>query len=109
MFVSRLSGDLVFYAQRGVPLMSAKTSDPYWDYVPWKKAGKYAADGILYDARSNVLPLTAAKGIRAFAELPAVRANQIAAWQADPPPSYERYQRTMSDLATAIADWRKVI
>jgi iron complex transport system substrate-binding protein len=109
MYVSRLSGDLAFYAQRGVPLVSAKTSDPYWDYVPWKKVGGYAADGILYDARSNVLPLTAARGIRAFAELPAVRANQIAAWQADPPPSYERYRRTMSDLATAIAGWRKVI
>ena len=109
LYVATLNGDLAFYAQRGVPLVSAKTSDPYWDSLPWKEADKYPADAILYDARSDVLPLTAAKAIPAFAELPAVRANQIAAWQADPPPSYERYQRTMSDLATAIADWRKVI
>jgi iron complex transport system substrate-binding protein len=109
MFVSTLPGDMAFYAQRGVPLVPAKTSDAYWDSIPWKEADKYAADAILYDARSNVLPLTAAKGIRTFAELPAVRANQIGAWQADPPPSYQRYTRTMNDLARAIAGWRKVI
>jgi iron complex transport system substrate-binding protein len=108
IYVSTVSGDLAFYAQRGVPLVPAKTSDPYWDSLPWKEAGKYAADGILYDARSNVLPLTAAKGIAAFDELPAVRANQIGAWQADPPPSYQRYRTAMNDLARAIVGWRKL-
>jgi iron complex transport system substrate-binding protein len=108
IYVSKLNGDMAFYAQRGVPLVAAKTSDPYWDSLPWKEAGKYAADAILYDARSNVLPLAAAKGIPAFAELPAVRANQIGAWQADPPPSYQRYRTTMNDLARAIVGWRKV-
>jgi iron complex transport system substrate-binding protein len=109
IYVSRLNGDLAFYAQRGVPLVSAKTADPYWDSLPWKEAGTYAADGILYDARSNVLPLTDAKGIPAFAELPAVRANLIGAWLADPPPSNQKYRATMSDLARAIVGWRKVI
>jgi len=109
LYVATLNGDLAFYAQRGVPLVSAKTSDPYWDSLPWKEADKYPADAILYDARSDVLPLTAAKAIPAFAELPAVRANQIAAWHADPPPSYQRYQTTMNNLATALAGWRKVI
>jgi iron complex transport system substrate-binding protein len=109
MWVAKLNGDLAFYAQRGVPLVSAKTSEPYWDTLPWKEADEYPADAILYDARSNVLPLTAAKGIPAFAELPAVRANQIGAWQADPPPSYQRYSTTTNDLARAIAGWHKVI
>jgi iron complex transport system substrate-binding protein len=109
LYVSKLYGDLAFYAQRGVPLVSAKTSDPYWDSLPWKEAGKYPADAILYDARSNVLPLAAAKGIPAFAELPAVRANQIGAWQVDPPPSYQWSSTTTNDLARAIAGWRKVI
>jgi iron complex transport system substrate-binding protein len=103
------SGDLTFYAQRGVPLVSAKTPKPYWDMLPWKDAGKYPADAILYDSRSGVLPLRDAKGIPAFAELPAVRANQIAAWQGDPPPSYQRYTRTLNDLAMAIAGWHKVL
>jgi iron complex transport system substrate-binding protein len=109
IYVATLNGDLAFYAQRGVPLVAATTSDLYWDSLPWKEAGKYAADGILYDARSNVLPLADAKGIPAFAELPAVRANQIGAWQADPPPSYQQYRTTMNDLARAIVGWRKVI
>jgi len=108
LYVSTVSGDLAFYAQRGVPLVRAKTSDPYWDALPWKRAGKYAADAILYDARSDVLPLVAAKGIPEFAELPAVRANQISMWQADPPPSYQRYTTAMNGLARAMGGWRKV-
>jgi iron complex transport system substrate-binding protein len=111
IFFAKLSdcGDLTFYARRGVPLVSAKTSKPYWETLPWKDAGKYPADAILYDARSGVLPLRDARGITAFAELPAVRANQIAAWQGDPPPSYQTYARTMNDLAKAISGWHKVL
>ena len=109
LFVSRLNGDLALYAHRGVPLVSAKSSAPYWDSFPWKEAGKYPADAILYDTRADVLPLAAAKRIRVFAELPAVRANQIGMWRADPPPSYQRYTTTMNDLASEIAGWRKVV
>ena len=108
LYVSTLSGDLAYYAKRGVPLVSAQTSDPYWDSLPWKEAGRYPADAILYDARSDVLPVAAAKAIPEFAELPAVRANQIGPWQADPPPSYQRYTTTMNDLAREIAGWRVV-
>ena len=46
--------------------------------------------------------------IPAFAALPAVRANQVARWRADPPPSYQAYTEAMNDLATAIAGWRRV-
>jgi iron complex transport system substrate-binding protein len=108
LYVSTRNGDLAFYAQRGVPLVSAKSSDPYWDSVPWEEAGKYAADAILYDARADVLPVAAAKRIPAFAALPAVRANQIAVWRADPPPAYQSYTTTMNDLASTLAGWRKV-
>jgi iron complex transport system substrate-binding protein len=110
MFVAKLvdSGDLAFYRRRGVPLVSAKTSDAYWDRFSWDRAAKYPADGILYDARSIFLPLRAAKAIPAFAALPAVRANQIARWHVDPPPSYQAYTEAMNDLATTIAGWRRV-
>ena len=87
---------------------AAKTSQAYWDSFGWDHAAKYPADGILYDARSILLPLSLAKQIPAFAALPAVRANQIGAWQADPPPSYQRYTETMNDLAKTIASWHKV-
>ena len=50
-----------------------------------------------------------AKSISAFAELPAVRANQIGVWQADTPPLYQTYPRKMNDLAKAVANWREVI
>jgi iron complex transport system substrate-binding protein len=110
MYVAKLVdlGDLSFYRRRGLPLVSAETSEPYWDRFSWDHAAKYPADGILYDARRLFLPLRQAKEIPAFAALPAVRANQIAGWQVDPPPSYQAYAEAMNDLATTIAGWRRV-
>jgi iron complex transport system substrate-binding protein len=110
MYVAKLVdlGDLAFYKERGVPLVSAETSDAYWDRFGWDHAAKYPADGILYDARSIFLPLRQAKTIPAFAALPAARANQIAGWHVNPPPSYQAYAEAMNDLATTIAGWRRL-
>jgi iron-desferrioxamine transport system substrate-binding protein len=111
MYVSKLvdSADLTFYKRRGVPLVSAQTARPYWDRVRWPDAAKYPADGILYDARALFLPVRQAKQIPTFAELPAVRANQIGPWRLDPPPSYQAYTAAMNELAKTIAGWRKVL
>jgi iron complex transport system substrate-binding protein len=110
MFVAKLvdSGDLSFFRRRGVPLVSAETSEAYWDRFGWDQAAKYPADGILYDTRVLSLPLRQAKDIPAFAALPAVRANQIGSWRADPPPSYQAYTEAMNELTRTIAGWRKV-
>ncbi len=111
MYVAKVvdSGDLQLYAQLGVPLVSGETSDSYWDRFGWEKAGKYPADGILYDDRASTLPLAQAKAIPAFAALPAVQANQIGRWRADPPPSYQALARATEELAVTISGWRKVI
>jgi iron complex transport system substrate-binding protein len=110
MYVAKLIdyGDLTFYGRRGVPLVTARTSHAYWDRVSWEHAAKYPADGILYDARTLVMPLRQAKEIPAFAALPAVRADQVGKWRVDPPPSYQAYTEAMNDLATTIASWRRV-
>jgi iron complex transport system substrate-binding protein len=110
MYVAKVAdhGDLAFYARRGVPLVSAETSDAYWDRFGWDHAAKYPVDGILYDSRPLALPVGKAKAIPAFAALPAVRANQIGGWLVDPPPSYQNYTAAMKDLATTIAGWRRV-
>jgi iron complex transport system substrate-binding protein len=110
MYVAKLVdyGDLSFYRRRGVPLVSAKTSDAYWDRFGWDHAAKYPADGILYDARPDVFPLREAEKIPAFAALPAVRAGQIGAWHNNAPPSYQGYSEAMNDLATTIAGWRRL-
>jgi iron complex transport system substrate-binding protein len=110
MYVAKLvdTADLAFFEHQGVPVVSARTSDMYWDSFGWGQAAKYSADGILYDARQVALPLSVVKKIPAFAALPAVRANQIGAWHADTPPSYQAYTQAMNDLATTIAGWRKV-
>jgi iron complex transport system substrate-binding protein len=110
MYVAKVvdHGDLAFYARRGVPLVSAQTSDAYWDRFGWDHAAKYPVDGILYDSRPLALPVRKAKAIPAFAALPAVRSNQIATWLVDPPPSYQTYTAAMKNLATIIAGWRRV-
>jgi iron complex transport system substrate-binding protein len=110
MYVAKVAddGDLSFYAQLGVPLVTATTSDTYWDRVPWAQAGKYPADGILYDARTLTMPVSSALAIPTFAALPAVRADQIGSWQVDTPPSYQAFTSAMNDLATTIGGWRKV-
>jgi iron complex transport system substrate-binding protein len=111
MYVSKVvdSADLTLYKQRGVPLVSARTTRSYWDRIPWADAAKYPADGILYDARAIFLPTSQAKRIPTFAALPAVRAHQIGGWHVDPPPSYQAYTAAMNELATTIAGWRKVL
>jgi iron complex transport system substrate-binding protein len=110
MYVAKLAGfgDLSFYRRLGVPLVSAQTSDAYWDRFGWDDAAKYPVDGILYDARSLFLPLNLAKEIPAFAALPAVRAHQVAGWQVNPPPSFQAYAEAMNDLARSIAGWRRL-
>jgi iron complex transport system substrate-binding protein len=110
MYVAKVadSGDLRLYARLGVPLVTATTSEPYWDRVRWERADKYPADGILYDARSLTMPLSSAKAIPEFAALAAVRANQIGSWWVDTPPSYQAYTRAMNELATTIGGWQKV-
>jgi iron complex transport system substrate-binding protein len=110
LYVAKVAdaGDLHMYSQLGVPLVTAQTSEPYWDRLRWDRADKYPADGILYDARTLTLPVSSAKAIPAFAALPAVRANQIGSWQADTPPSYPAYTSAMNELATTIGGWRRI-
>jgi len=110
MYVAKLVdfGDLSLYRRYGMPLISAETSDAYWDAFGWDHADKYPADGILYDARQLYLSLREAKEIPEFAALPAVRANQVAGWYVSPPPSYQAYAEAMGNLATAISGWRTV-
>jgi iron complex transport system substrate-binding protein len=111
MYVAKLapSCDMLFYSHLGVPLISAQTQAPYWDTLDWDHADKYPADGILYDTRPFTLPLADAKKVPGFAALPAVRANQIGAWQAEAPPWYQIYAEAMNELATTIASWRRVM
>jgi len=110
MYVAKTAdfGELSYYEHLGLPLVSARSRAPYWDAFPWADADRYPADGILYDARLVFLPLRDAREIRAFAALPAVKANQIAAWEVGPPPSYQAYARAMDNLAIALAGWRRL-
>jgi iron-desferrioxamine transport system substrate-binding protein len=102
------NGDLNFYKHRGVPIVTPTTSAPYWDTLSWEQAGKYQADGIIYDARPFAMPLADAKKIPTFAALPAVQAGQIGAWHVGPPPTYKAYAAVMNELVKTFSGWRRL-
>jgi iron-desferrioxamine transport system substrate-binding protein len=102
------NGDLNFYKHRGLPLVVPTTSAPYWDSLSWEQAGKYQADGILYDARPYALPVADAQKIPTFAALPAVKAGQVGAWRVGPAPTYQAYAAAMNELVRTISGWRKL-
>jgi iron complex transport system substrate-binding protein len=110
MYVAKAvdNGDLNFYKHRGFPLVSPTTSAPYWDTLSWEQAGKYPADGIIYDARPFALAIADVKKIPTFAALPAVQAGQVGAWQVGPAPTYQAYTKVMNDLASTISGWRRL-
>jgi iron complex transport system substrate-binding protein len=102
------NGDLNFYKHRGLPLVAPTTSAPYWDSLSWEQAGKYQADGIIYDARPFALPLADAKKIPTFAALPAVQAGQVGPWRVGPAPTYQAYSTVMNELAKTVRSWHRL-
>jgi iron complex transport system substrate-binding protein len=99
------NGDLEYYKNRGLPLVVPTTTAPYWDALSWEQAGKYPADGILYDARPYALPLSQAEQIPTFASLPAVKAGQVGAWNATPAPTYQTLAYDINQLVKTISGW----
>lgn len=110
MYIAKIvdNGDLNFYKHRGLPLVSANVSAPYWDVLSWEQAGKYPADGILYDARPFAMSAADAKKIPTFAALPAVQAGQVGPWEVGPAPTYQAYTKAIDELVATISGWRKL-
>jgi len=110
MYVAKVvdDGDLNFFKHRGFPIVSAATSSAYWDTLSWEQAGKYQADGIIYDARPFAMPVADAKKIPTFAALPAVQAGQVGPWEVGPVPTYQAYAKVMNNLARTIGSWHKL-
>ncbi|MFI9384834.1 ABC transporter substrate-binding protein [Kutzneria sp. NPDC052558] len=97
--------DLSYYVKLGVPVTGpAKgVNSAYFEVMSWEQAAKYPADLILYDARTQALPLDQLLTHPTFAGLPAVKAGQIAPWHAETPFSYQRYTPVIKELTAAVA------
>lgn len=106
----KVSTDLMFFAELGVDIVvpTKLESGDYFEALSWENAGKFAADLILLDNRSTALQPKDLAGKPTWAQLPAVKANQVTPWDAVPRFSYAGAAPLLENLATAIRNAKKV-
>ncbi|MEU4247198.1 ABC transporter substrate-binding protein [Amycolatopsis sp. NPDC026612] len=76
--------DLAYYRELGLDIVSGGGTEDYWEQLSWEQAGKYPADLILTDSRSYALPRAQMTQFPTWNQLPAVKANQLGDWSAEP-------------------------
>jgi iron complex transport system substrate-binding protein len=106
----KASADLTYFADLGVNLVTPEKTDSgdYFESLSWENADKYHADLILLDDRSTALQARDLAAKPTWAALPAVRAGQVAPWDAVPRFSYAGAAPLLENLAQAIRTARKV-
>lgn len=101
--------DLSHFKALGVEvIVPNKVTGGFFENLSWENADKYPADLILLDSRTTALQpkdLTTKPG---WAQLPAVKANQITPWLSEPRFSYAGCAPLVEALAAAVQKARKV-
>jgi iron complex transport system substrate-binding protein len=80
----------------------------FFESLSWENAGKYQADLILLDDRTGTLQPADLTGKATWTALPAVKADQIVAWNSEPRYSYTAIGPIVQGFATALQDAKKV-
>ncbi|MCX5198321.1 ABC transporter substrate-binding protein [Streptomyces sp. NBC_00249] len=108
----KTSADLKYFESLGVEFVSPEQdkldAGGFFESLSWENAGKYKADVILLDNRSATLQPEALKAKPTWAELPAVKAGQVAPRVTEPIFSYEKCAQILEDLAKTIQNAKKV-
>jgi iron complex transport system substrate-binding protein len=76
--------DLSYYRDLGLDIVNGAGPDDYFETLSWEQAGKYPADLILSDSRTFALSKAQLAQIPTWAQLPAVKAGQVADWSTEP-------------------------
>lgn len=106
----KVSTDLMYFAELGVDIVvpTKLEAGDYFEALSWENAGKFPADLLLLDNRSTALQPKDMAAKPTWQQLPAVKANQVAAWDAVPRFSYAGAAPLLENLATAIKGAKKV-
>ncbi|NJP34377.1 ABC transporter substrate-binding protein [Micromonospora thermarum] len=106
----KVSTDLMYFAELGVDIVvpTKLEAGDYFEALSWENAGKFPADLILLDNRSTALQPKDLAAKPTWTQLPAVKANQVTAWDAVPRFSYAGAAPLLENLATAIKGAKKV-
>ncbi|MFJ3879546.1 ABC transporter substrate-binding protein [Streptomyces sp. NPDC090077] len=108
----KTSADLKYFESLGVefvtPDQGALDPQGFYESLSWENAGKYKADVVLLDNRTQALQPEALKAKPTWNELPAVKAGQVAPRVTEPIYSYEKCAQILEDLAKTIQNAKKV-
>ncbi|GGO27296.1 ABC transporter substrate-binding protein [Micromonospora parathelypteridis] len=106
----KVSTDLMYFAELGVDIVvpTKLEAGDYFEALSWESTGKFPADLILLDNRSTALQPKDLTAKPTWQQLPAVKANQVTAWDAVPRFSYAGSAPLLENLATAIRAAKKV-
>ncbi|MEU8117161.1 ABC transporter substrate-binding protein [Spirillospora sp. NPDC049024] len=101
--------DLIYFKELGVDLIVPEKpgKDGYFEELSWENADKYKADVIMLDSRTQALQPKDLGSKPSWKDLPAVKAGQVIAWQAEPRFSYEGCAPVVEALAAAIRSAKK--
>ncbi len=102
--------DLALLTKLGVGFVTPDfdPKQPHWENVSWELADKHPADVILYDARNAEAFTTDRAKYPTFARLPAVRANQVFAWNPETPTSWAQFAPALRQLTADLGTVRPI-
>ena len=101
--------DLSYFEQLGVSFVRpTNVVGGFFESLSWENAGKYQADLILLDDRTGTLQPADLTGKATWTALPAVKADQIVAWNSEPRYSYTAIGPIVQGFATALQAAKKV-
>ncbi|MEU5881534.1 ABC transporter substrate-binding protein [Spirillospora sp. NPDC047279] len=104
------NSDLWYFKDLGVDLIvpNKLDKDDYFEGLSWENADKYKADLLLLDSRTQALQPKDLGSKPSWKDLPAVKANQVLGWQAEPRFSYAGCAPILEELAKTIQSAKKV-
>jgi iron complex transport system substrate-binding protein len=101
--------DLSYFEQLGVSFIQpTNVVGGFFESLSWENAGKYQADVILLDDRTGTLQPADLTGKATWTALPAVKADQIVAWNSEPRYSYTAIGPIVQGFASALQNAKKV-
>jgi iron complex transport system substrate-binding protein len=103
------AADLSYYKSLGVNfIMPNKVKGGFFETLSWENADKYKSDVIMLDNRTATLQPKDLTGKPTWAQLPAVKADQVLGWPSEPIFSYAKCADRIDALTQAITAAKKV-
>jgi iron complex transport system substrate-binding protein len=94
--------DLSYYQELGLDIVAGGGTEDYWEQLSWEQIGKYPADLILTDTRTFALSRQQMAEYPTWRALPAVAANQLGDWSAEPRFNYTLAAPVIRKLTSAV-------